>query len=50
MTTVFEVLFLLALFGPPLAIVTGLVVFTLGVMTDRSRNSSNVAHEALRAA
>lgn len=51
MATTFNVLFLLALFGPALAVITGFVVVALGVMTDRTKASSTAAaHEAPRAA
>ena len=53
MRSAFEVLFVLTLFGPPLAIVTGLVVLALGVMTGRDRTkpaSVASARETPRAA
>jgi hypothetical protein len=51
MRIAFDILFLLALFAAPLAVITGFVVFELGVMTDRPKQSGRAsAYQAPRAA
>jgi hypothetical protein len=50
MTTAFNVLFVLALFAPPLTLISGIVVFALGVMTQGWKPAIPVVREAPRAA
>ena len=51
MKAAFDVLFLLTLFGPALAVFTSLVVLVIGVMTDRPmKSSTGPVHRTPRAA
>jgi hypothetical protein len=51
MSTAFTILFLLSLFGLPLALLVGVIVFALSAMTDRTKESNrSAAHRMARAA